>query len=158
MSMKTSIFVPASSQSASTSKPRARNEFTTPRAHAPDTRMPLLMLAFPDESPTGRDRSHMGERITSPEGELSQFVARSVSPFVVGGARGGCRFAIVHSVRGGHQRHGTRQRMSPPSHPESGETAFPADGARLGLPQSAPMMRSRSTFYVDRFRLSVGSI
>jgi len=40
---------------------------------------------------------------------------------------------ICHSVRGGHQRHGTwGQWMSPPSHPESGETAFPADGARLG--------------------------
>jgi hypothetical protein len=65
---------------------------------------------------------------------VSQLVAHSVPHFVAADALKADSFAFVIRCEAGTSGTERRQRMSPPSHPESGETAFPKDGARLGLP------------------------
>jgi hypothetical protein len=154
VSMKTFSGTPISSHRGSTSRSSWRRAFTTPRVHAPDTRRPEWVRSseLSAESPTGADGSTGGT-------ELQAYRVRRQSRWRVGclllssrvsGARLGSRSSF--GTRRAPAGRNVGQRMSPPSHPESGETTFPEDGARLDLPHSRePVTRSRSA-EVDRLR------
>ena len=161
VSVKMERSTPMRSLRRSTSRPSASKAFTTPRAQAPETRRPEWVLGFEASLLTDLDRSTSAPRFQAHRGDPTPRVAQTVDPFVVTGTEIAVSVSFVIRCEAGTSGTERRRRVSPPSHPESGETRSPKmvpvsaslipPSVQSGPPRSRSMTSRRpASFFVGR--------